>query len=99
MLQFQIRTNSRNNSLLNSFAQFGFRDFLHLPEDHGGNLLRAEDFLITQVVHLDVWRTILANDGERPVGHILFVGLSVKKLKLLGRFKYLLDFGIAENVR
>ena len=61
----------RDDSLLDLLTELGLRDLLHLLENHGGDLLRAEGLLITEVVNLDEGRSVLLNNGEGPVDHIL----------------------------
>ena len=63
--------NSRNDGLLDSLTELGLGNLLHLGEDHGGDLLGREGLSLVQVVDLDEWGSILVDDGERPVLHVL----------------------------
>lgn len=71
LVRLKKLSNSRNNGLLDGLAKLGFRDLLHLLENHGGDFLRAESLILTKVVNLDERRSILLDNGEGPVGHIL----------------------------
>ena len=61
----------RNNSLLHGLTELRLRDLLHFREDHSRDFLGSESFLLAEVRDFDHRRSILINDLEWPVGHIL----------------------------
>jgi len=65
------RKNTRDNSFFDGLAEFGFRNFLHFGEDHGGNFLRAESFVLAKVLDLDERRSLFIDDCKWPVLHVL----------------------------
>ena len=64
-----------DNGLLDSLADLGLRDLLHLGQDHGGDFLRRELLPLTEVVNLDEGSSVSVNNGEGPVLH---VGLDIR---------------------
>jgi len=55
-----------DDGLLDFLAELGFRDLLHLAEDHGGDFLRRERLGLAKVLDLHHWASTLINDLERP---------------------------------
>ena len=76
----KIGDGSRHDGLLDSLAKLGLRDLLHLDEDHGRDLLGAEGLLLAEVLDLDEGGTVLLNDLEWPVGHIL-LDIGIAKMR------------------
>jgi len=60
-----------DDSLLDGLAELGLGDLLHLGEDHGGDFLWREGLLLVQVVNLNEWGSVLVDNGEWPVLHVL----------------------------
>ena len=71
MAFIEIEICSRYDSLLDSLAELGFRDLLHLNEDHRRDLLGAEALLLAEVVDLNEGRAVPVNNLEGLVGHVL----------------------------
>jgi len=65
------KIHERDNSLFYGFTQLGLRNLLHLGKDHSGDFLGGESFFLAEVGDLDEGRSILVNDFEGPVGHVL----------------------------
>lgn len=61
----------RYNGLFYGLAQLGLGNFLHLGEDHSGYFLGGEGFFLAEVGDLDEGRSVLVNDLEGPVSHVL----------------------------
>jgi len=61
----------RYDSLFYGLAQLGLRNLLHLGKDHSGDFLGSESFFLAEVGDLDEGRSILVNDLEGPVSHVL----------------------------
>ncbi|KAL0602270.1 glutamate dehydrogenase [Plecturocebus cupreus] len=60
----------RDDRAVHLAPQVGFRDLLHLREDHGGYLLREEGLGLPLVLHLHFGLASLAHYPERPVFHV-----------------------------
>ena len=89
-----LHKNLRDNSLLDLLAELRLRNFLHLHQDHGGDLLWAESLLLTKVLDLDERSTILLNNGERPVSHVLLFCVSAPSEIFVGYAANLLDIRV-----
>jgi len=61
----------RDNGLFYGLSQLGLRNFLHLGKDHSGDFLGGEGFFFTKVGDLDEGRSILVDNFEGPVNHVL----------------------------
>ena len=67
----KVQIHGRYDSLFYGFAQLGLRNLLHLGKHHSGDFLGGESFFLAKVGYLDEGRSILVNDFEGPVSHIL----------------------------
>jgi hypothetical protein len=56
------RKYTRDNSLLDSLAKLGLRNFLHFGENHGGDFLGAESFVLAKVLNLDERGSLFIDD-------------------------------------
>jgi len=57
----------RDDGLLDSLAELGLGDLLHLDQDHGRDFLGRERLPLTKVVDLDGWGSLSVDNGEWPV--------------------------------
>lgn len=56
--------------LTTHLSQIGLGDFLHLGENHRGDLFSVEGLCLAFVVHLHFGPTPIVDDLERPVFHV-----------------------------
>lgn len=54
------------------------RNFTNLGENHGGDLLWGEDLVLSEVLNLNHWGSILVNDLEWPRLGVLLDGWVVR---------------------
>jgi hypothetical protein len=57
----------RDDGLLDSLAELGLGDLLHLDQDHGRDFLGRERLPLTKVVDLDGRGSLGVDNGEWPV--------------------------------
>ena len=57
----------RDDGLLDSLAELGLGDLLHLDQDHGRDFLGRERLPLTKVVDLDGGGSLSVDNGEWPV--------------------------------
>jgi hypothetical protein len=67
-----------NDGLLDLLADLGLGGLLELGKNHRGDLGGGELLLLAKVVDLDVRRTVLVDDREGPVSHVLLDVLVVE---------------------
>ena len=61
----------RDDGLFYGLAQLGLRNLLHLGKDHSRDFLGGEGFFLTKVGDLNEGGSILVNNFEGPVNHVL----------------------------
>ena len=61
----------RNDGLFYGLSQLGLGNLLHFGKDHSGDFLGGEGFFLTKVGDLDEGGSLLVNDFEGPVDHVL----------------------------
>jgi hypothetical protein len=57
----------RDDGLLDSLAELGLGDLLHLGQDHGRDFLGRERLSLAEVVDLDRGRSLSVDNGKWPV--------------------------------
>lgn len=63
-----------DDGLLDLLGELGLGNLLHLDEDHGGDLLGGESFLLTEVLNGDLGAAIVVDDLEGPGLDVLLDG-------------------------
>ena len=63
-----------DDGLLDLLGELGLGNLLHLDEDHGGDLLRGESLLLTEVLNGDLGAAIVVDDLEGPGLDVLLDG-------------------------
>jgi len=64
----------RDDSILDIMSQVGLSCLLHLHQNHGGDLLRGEGFLLILVLNLELRLATLVHDLEGPMLHVALHG-------------------------